>query len=171
MSSGIEYEKCSGVADAAWGPVRRLWLLVFAVAVFASAARAQTNIYQNASNLLLPFLDLLGNQDVTTANQQQVISINNNSTSVQRNQAITDNTMSLDNASVVADGLGSRLNQIYQNAITGNSPLLSSSGNIVQLFRQADAIAQADAGFAKTYFLNGTIAATGPTWPWDCRAA
>src|SRR2546423_4067088 len=144
-------QQLSGVPDAPWGALRRLCLLVLAVTVFTSAARAQTNIYQNASNLLLPFLDLLGNQDVTTANQQQVISINNNSTSVQRNQAITDNTMSLDNASVVADGLGSRLNQIYQNAITGNSPLLSSTGNIVQLFRQADAIAQADAGFAKTY--------------------
>jgi outer membrane autotransporter protein len=148
-------------ACALSGPVRRLSLLVFAVAIFASAAQAQTSLYQNASNLLLPFLDLLSNPDVTTANQQQAISINNNSTAAQRNQAITDNTMSLDNASVVADGLGSRLNQIYQNAITGNSPPLSSSGNIVQLFRQADAIAQADAGFAKAYFMNGTIAATG----------
>jgi len=150
-----------GVADAVSGSARRLSLLVFAVVAFASAARAQTSLYQNASNLLLPFFDLLNNSDVTAANQQQAISINNNATTARRNQAITDNTMSLDNASVVADGLGTRLNQIYQNAITGNSPLLSSSSNIVQLFRQADAIAQADAGFAKTYFMNGTIAVTG----------
>jgi autotransporter-associated beta strand protein len=141
--------------------VRRSALLAFAVAVSGSAAEAQTTLYQNASNLLLPFLDLLNNPDVTSANQQQAISINNNSTAAQRNQAITDNTMSLDNASVVADGLGTRLNQVYQNAINGNAPLLSASGNIVQLFRQADAIAQADAGFAKVYFMNGTIAATG----------
>ncbi len=69
--------------------------------------------------------------------------------------------MSVDNAWIVADGLGTRLNQIYQNAINGNSPPLSASGNITQLFRQADTLAQANAVFDKNYFMDGTIAVTG----------
>ena len=67
----------------------------------------------------------------------------------------------VDNGSVVADGLGTSLNQIYQNAINSNSPLLSENSNIVQAFRQANGLATADAALNKIFFLNGTRAVTG----------
>jgi len=136
-------------------------MLAIVAAAFGSAAQAQTSSYLNSYTLLLPFLDLLNKPDVMASNLQQAIAINNSSTTAQRNQAITDNMMSVDNASVVADGLGSRLNQIYQNAINSNAPLLSATGNITQLFRQADTLAQATAVFDKNYFMDGTIAVTG----------
>ena len=138
-----------------------LLLLALITATFAAAAQAQTSPYLNSYTLLLPFLDLLNKPDLMASNLQQAISINNTSTPAQRSQAITDNTMSVDNAGIVADGLGTRLNQIYQNAINGNAPPLSGTGNIIQLFRQADTLAQTNAGFDKGYFMNGTLAVTG----------
>ncbi len=139
----------------------RIATLALITATFGPAAQAQTSPYLNSYTLLLPFLDLLNKPDVMASNLQQAISINNTSTTSQRNQAITDNTMSVDNAGIVADGLGTRLNQIYQNAINGNAPPLSGTGNIIQLFRQADTLAQTNVGFDKGYFMNGTLAVTG----------
>jgi subtilase-type serine protease len=136
-------------------------MLAIVAAAFGSAAQAQTSSYLNSYTLLLPFLDLLNNPGAMASNLQQAISINNNSTAAQRNQSITDNTMSVDNAGIVADGLGTRLNPVYQNAINSNAPPLSATGNITQLFRQADTLAQATAVFDKNYFMDGTIAVTG----------
>jgi hypothetical protein len=65
-----------------------------------------------------------------------------------------------DNGAVVADGLGTRLNQVYQNAITANSSLLAPNGNIVQFFRQVNGISQADSGFSKNFFANSTVDGT-----------
>src|SRR5712671_1804915 len=95
-------------------------MLAIVAATFATAARAQTSPYLNSYTLLLPFLDLLNNPDVTASNLQQAISINNNSTAAQRNQAITDNTMSVENAGIVADGLGTR--QHYPVVSAGGHP-------------------------------------------------
>jgi subtilase-type serine protease len=136
-------------------------VLAIVAAAFGSTAQAQTSSYLNSYTLLLPFLDLLNKPEVMAGNLQQAISINNASTTAQRNQSITDDAMSVDNASVVADGLGARLTQIYRTAINDNAPPLTATGNIVQLFRQVDILAQANAAFAKDYFMTGTIAVTG----------
>lgn len=127
----------------------------------AATAQAQTTANLNSSNLLLPFLDLLSVPDVTSANLQQAISINNGATAAQRNQAVSDDTFTLNNGSAVADGLGTSLNQIYQSAITNHSPLLSATSNIVQVFSQANGLTTADAAYSKTYFLDRTVTATG----------
>jgi autotransporter-associated beta strand protein len=128
-----------------------------AIAALATTAQAQTTPNLNSNNLLLPFSNLLNSPNVLSSNLQQTISINNNSTAAQRNQAIIDNTITTDTGSVVSDGLGTKLNQVYQNAINNNSSLLSPNGNIVQFFRQVNGISQADSGFNKFFFANGTV--------------
>ncbi len=55
-------------------------MLAIVISTFATAARAQTSSYINSYTLLLPFLDLLNNPDITASNLQQAISINNTST-------------------------------------------------------------------------------------------
>ena len=136
-------------------------MLAIVVASFAATAQAQTTANRNSSNLLLPFLNLLTVPDLLATNLQQAASINNGSTTAQRDQAVIDNTLALANGSAVADGLGTRMDQIYQNAIASSPEVLASSGNIVQVFSQANGLATADAAFNKLFFLGGTVAATG----------
>ena len=147
---------------------QRLLPIISVLALVASAlpapAQAQTTPNLNSNTLLLPFLNLLTAPDILSANLQQAISINIGSTAAQRNQAVIDNTFSVDTGTVVADGLGTRLDQIYQSAINNNSPLLSATSNIVQVFSQANGISTSDAGYNKTFFLNGTITATGSSF-------
>ena len=123
------------------------------VALASAPALGQTVPNINANNLLQPFSGL--DSTVLTPNLNTTISINNGATAAQRTQAVTDTLITTDTGAVVADGLGSRLNGIYQSAISGNAAVLAASGNIVQAFRQANGISQADSGFNKYYFANG----------------
>ena len=136
-------------------------LIAIVIAAFGMPVQAQTTQNIDHNSLLLPYLSLLNSPDVMAKNLQQAISINNFSTPAQRSLAIADNMFAVDNGSVVADGLGTSLDRIYQNAIKSNSPLLSADSNIVQAFRQANGLATADAALNKIYFLNGTRAVTG----------
>ena len=136
-------------------------LIAIVIAAFGMPVQAQTTQNIDRNSLLLPYLSLLNSPDVMAQNLQQAISINNFSTPAQRTLAIADNMFAVDNGSVVADGLGTSLDRIYQNAIKSNSPLLSEDSNIVQAFRQANGLATADAALNKIYFLNGTRAVTG----------
>jgi len=128
------------------------------VALASAPALGQTVPNINANNLLQPFSGL--DSTVLTPNLNTTISINNGATAAQRTQAVTDTLITTDTGAVVADGLGSRLNGIYQSAISGNAAVLAASGNIVQAFRQANGISQADSGFNKYYFANGTTNGT-----------
>jgi len=93
---------------------------------------AQTVPNQNAEALLSPFIGLTNSPGVLTSNLNTTISINNSASAAQRAQAVIDNAITSDNGSVVADGLGTKLNGIYQSAIMGNAAVLAATGNIVQ---------------------------------------
>jgi len=134
--------------------------------VLANSAQAQTQtvatpLNANAINLLMPFSTLVGTptiaQNLTTA-----ISINNNSTASQRAQALIDNTITTDNAVVLSDGLGTRMNSIWRsvNSQTSSGATTTFSPNVLQLFRQINAISQDDSGKAKNYFADGSANGT-----------
>ena len=129
----------------------------------AFPAAAQTVPNANANALLQPFSGLTAFPGVLTSNLNTAVGINNTSTPAQRAQAVVDNSITSDTGSVVADGLGVRLNNAYQSAIALNDPALAATGNIIQAFRQANGISQADSGFNKYYFANGTTNGTTPS--------
>jgi uncharacterized protein with beta-barrel porin domain len=142
---------------------------IFAVLAAASSvqsAHAQTQtiatpLNANAINLLNPFSTLLG----TTALSQNLtnaISINNNSTAAQRAQALIDNTITTDNAVILSDGLGTKLNAIWKanNSQAANGTTSTFSPNVQALFRQINAISQDDSGKAKNYFADGSANGT-----------
>ena len=136
-------------------------LIAIVIAAFGMPAQAQTTQNIDHNSLLLPYLSLLNSPDVMAKNLQQAISINNLSTPAQRNLAIADNLFALDNGSIVADGLGTGLDRIYQNAIKQQLAAPVGKQRIVQTFRQANGIATTDAALSKIYFFNGTRAVTG----------
>lgn len=141
-------------------------LLALAVSCLTTgAAHAQTQPNLNAEALLDPFKTLPGS--VLAPNLSTASTINQSATSAQKAQAIIDNTIETDRGSVLSDGLGSGLNGVYQSAISNGSPLLSSNAanlsNIVNYFRQGNGISQADSGFNKYYFANGTTNGTTPS--------
>ena len=131
-----------------------------AVVLCTGGAMAQTVPNQNAEALLSPFIGLTNSPGVLTSNLNTTISINNSASAAQRAQAVIDNAITSDNGSVVADGLGTKLNGIYQSAIMGNAAVLAATGNIVQAFRQANGTSQADSGYGKYFFANGTTNGT-----------
>src|SRR5262249_36771041 len=142
-------------------------LLFASVAVFsAPSAFAQTQtiatpLNANVINLLNPFSTLLGTttiqQNLTTA-----ISINNNSTTAQRNQALIDNTSTTDNGVVLSEGLGTRLSTIWRanNSQASNGTTVTFSNNVLTLFRQINALSQDDSGKAKNWFADGSANGT-----------
>ena len=136
--------------------------VLIAAAASIGAAQAQTQtlatpLNVNAINLTLPFTQLLGtttiNQNLTTA-----ISINNNSTAFQRGQAIIDNTITTDNGVVLSDALGSKMSAIWNgvNSQAANGATTTFSNNLLQLFRQINAISQDDSGKAKNFLADGS---------------
>src|SRR5262245_26810688 len=136
--------------------------VLIAAAASIGAAQAQTQtiatpLNVNAINLVSPFTQLLG---TTTINQNftNAISINNNSTAAQRGQAIVDNTITTDNGVVLADALGSKMAAIWNgvNSQTASGATTTFSPNLLQLFRQINAISQDDSGKAKNYFADGS---------------
>ena len=129
----------------------------------AGSAAAQTTPNLNANSLLQPFLGLTSQPAVLQSNLSTAVAVNNGATAAQRTQAVTDNAITSDTGAVVADGLGVRLNGAYQAAVAANNPLLAPGGNVVQAFRQANGISQADSGFNKYYFANGTTNGTTPS--------
>lgn len=137
----------------------RILIHALVLSVCAATAQAQTTPNLNSNALLQPFNTLLGSTALTT-NLQAAISINNNATAAQRTQAVTDNTINTDTGLLLADGLGSRMTQIFQSAINANNAVVASSANIVQAFRQLNGISQADSGYSKYWFANGTTNGT-----------
>jgi subtilase-type serine protease len=136
---------------------------VVAAALSVQSAHAQTQtiatpLNTNAINLLSPFSTLLGTTAITQ-NFSTAISINNNSTSAQRAQALIDNTITTDNGVVLSDGLGTNLNAIWRanNATSGTGAF---SPNLLNLFRQINAISQDDSGKAKNFFADGSANGT-----------
>jgi hypothetical protein len=136
--------------------------VLIAAAASMNAAQAQTQTIAtppnvNAINLVLPFTTLLGsttiNQNFTTA-----VSINNNSTAFQRGQAIIDNTITTDNGVVLSDALGSKMSTIWNsvNSQASNGSTTTFSNNLLQLFRQINALSQDDSGKAKNYLADGS---------------
>jgi hypothetical protein len=124
--------------------------VLIAAAASVGAAQAQTQTIAtppnvNAINLVNPFTTLLGsptiNQNFTTA-----ISINNNSTAAQRAQSIIDNTITTDNGVVLSDALGSKMSAIWNgvNSQAANGTTTTFSNNLLQLFRQINALSQDD---------------------------
>ena len=141
----------------------RLVSSALALSTVAGVAAAQTTPNLNANTLLSPFTGLTAFPGVLSSNLNQSIAINNGATAAQRAQAVTDNAITSDTGIVVSDGLGIKLNQAYQSAISGNAATLAATGNIVQAFRQANGISQADSGYNKYFFANGTTNGTAPS--------
>lgn len=137
----------------------RILVPALVLSVCAAAAQAQTTPNLNSNGLLQPFNTLLGSTALTT-NLQTAISINNASTAAQRAQAVTDNTINTDTGILLADGLGTRMTQVFQSAINASAPAVATTGTIVQAFRQLNGISQADSGFNKYWFANGTTNGT-----------
>ena len=136
--------------------------VLIAAAASVGAAQAQTQTIAtppnvNAINLLNPFTTLLGtgtiNQNLPTA-----ISINNNSTAAQRAQSIIDNTITTDNGVVLSDALGSKMSAIWNNVNNqaANGTTTTFSNNLLQLFRQINALSQDDSGKAKNWLADGS---------------
>ncbi len=136
--------------------------VMIAAAASIGAAQAQTQTIAtppnvDAINLISPFSTLLG---TTTINQNftNVISINNNSTVAQRGQAIIDNTRTPDNGVVLSDALGSKMSAIWNrvNSQAANGTTVTFSNNLLQLFRQINALSEDDAGKAKNFLADGS---------------
>jgi subtilase-type serine protease len=136
--------------------------VLIAAAASIGAAQAQTQTIAtppnvNAISLLNPFTTLLGtatiNQNFTNA-----ISINNNSTAAQRAQSIVDNTITTDNGVVLSDALGSKMSAIWNNVNSqaANGTTTTFSNNLLQLFRQINAVSQDDSGKAKNWLADGS---------------
>ena len=135
---------------------------VIAAALSVQSAHAQTQtiatpLNTNAINLLSPFSTLLGTTAITQ-NFSTAVSINNNSTTAQRAQALIDNTITTDNGVVLSDGLGTNLNAIWKanNSQAANGTTTTFSTNLQTLFRQINAISQDDSGKAKNFFADGS---------------
>lgn len=136
--------------------------VLIAAAASIGAAQAQTQtiatpLNVNAINLVMPFTSLAG---TTTINQNftNAIAINNNSTAFQRGQAIIDNTITTDNGVVLSDALGSKMSAIWNrvNSQAANGTTTTFSNNLLQLFRQINAISQDDSGKAKNFLADGS---------------
>lgn len=157
-------------------------LIAMALVSGGGGARAQTAANIKATNLINPF-SLLGQTSagraVLSSNLETAIGINNNSTTVQRAQALKDNTIgsligSFNNGLATADGLGTRLYGIYagQNSVAANFTSTTFSPSVQALFSQINTLAVGgDSAFAKNYFANGSTngnpasQATGITLP------
>ncbi len=135
---------------------------LLAFTALASPAFAQSQANANAAALLSPFTRLTAFPGTLSQNLSTAVTINNGADATVRAQAIHDAVINTDNGNLLADGLGTSLYTIYMNAIAANSPLLGPSANLTQAFRQGNGISQADSGFAKTYFANGTKNGTAP---------
>jgi uncharacterized protein with beta-barrel porin domain len=136
-------------------------IIIFVAGIGTAHAQTQTiatPLNVNAINLLNPFSTLLGTPTLSQ-NLSTAISINNNSTTAQRAQALIDNTITTDNGVVLSDGLGTNLNAIWRanNATSGTGAF---SPNLLTLFRQINAISQDDSGKAKNFFADGSANGT-----------
>ncbi len=91
-------------------------------------------------------------------NLNTAFSINNTSTPAQRQQSLIDNSITTDNGVVVSDALGSKMNSIWRsvNSQAANGSTVTFSNSLRDLFRQINGISQADSGFAKNFFSNGS---------------
>jgi hypothetical protein len=136
--------------------------VMIAVAGSVGTAPAQTQTIAtppnvNVINLLNPFTTLLG---TTTINQNlmNAVQINNNSTAAQRGQSIIDNTITTDNGVVLSDALGSKMSTIWNgvNSQASNGTTVTLSNNLLQLFRQINAVSQDDSGKAKNWLADGS---------------
>ncbi|MEA2924408.1 MAG: hypothetical protein QOD25_1530, partial [Alphaproteobacteria bacterium] len=136
--------------------------VLIAAAASVGTAQAQTQTIAtppnvDAINLLKPFTTLLGS---TTINQNftNAVSINNNSTAAQRGQSIIDNTITTDNGVVLSDALGSKMSTIWNsvNSQAANGSTVTFSNNLLQLFRQINAVSQDDSGKAKNFLADGS---------------
>ena len=140
--------------------------VLLATTSLTQVAHAQTQtmatpLNVDAINLLNPFSTLSGST-VIQQNLTGAFSINNNSTAAQRQQALVDNTITTDNAVVLTDGLGSKLNTIWRgvNSQAPNGTTVTFSPNVQTLFRQINAISQDDSGKAKNFFADGSANGT-----------
>jgi subtilase-type serine protease len=136
--------------------------VMIAAAASIGTAQAQTQTIAtppnvDAINLLKPFTTLLGTSTITQ-NFANAFSVNNNSTTAQRGQAIIDNTITTDNGVVLSDALGSKMSTIWNgvNSQAQNGTTVTFSNNLLQLFRQINAVSQDDSGKAKNYLADGS---------------
>jgi subtilase-type serine protease len=137
--------------------------VLIAAAASIGAAQAQTQTIAtppnvNAINLLNPFTRLLGTPTINQ-NFTNTISINTNSTAAQRAQSIIDNTITTDNGVVLSDAaLGSKMSAIWSsaNSQAANGTTTTFSNNLLQLFRQINALSQDDSGKAKNWLADGS---------------
>jgi hypothetical protein len=137
--------------------------LAIIAATASSSALAQTQtiatpLNVDAINLLMGFSTLPIAGMVLTNNFNTAISTNNSSNAAQRQQAIIDNTITTDNGVVLSDALGSKMSQIWNavNSQAASGATITFSNNVLQLFRQINAISQDDSGKAKNFFADGS---------------
>ena len=134
----------------------------------AGAAQAQTAANIASINLLKDFSLLPSTpagQSVLTQNLTKAISINNNSSSVVRAQAVSDNTVAalvgtISNGRSVADGLGSNLVAVFatKNTLAQNYSSTATSTAYSNLFNQINTLITAsDSAVTKNYFATGNI--------------
>ncbi|MFG1466602.1 hypothetical protein V5F77_27640, partial [Xanthobacter sp. DSM 24535] len=117
---------------------------------------------------ILPFSRLLttpGGGAVLTANINTAVAINNSSTPSQQQQAIHDYTIDGALGTSVSDGLGTKLNSIYMNAIVANNPAIQYSAPISQTFQEGNSITGEAASLGKYYFASGKTQVDGVFFP------
>lgn len=162
---------------------RKNCLLILVLGVLPSVyAAEEKNI--NATELISSFSQLnntSAGKEVLRQNLVTVISINNNSTAEQRQQAIYDNTIvalfgSMSNGLLVSDALGETMSLIFAEHNSINQQTYSASTfspSFEKLLFEANTLTQANATFAKNFYANGSTdgdpnhLATGITLPED----
>ncbi|VFS51021.1 Extracellular serine protease precursor [Budvicia aquatica] len=141
--------------------------IVIAAIFSLKPACAQDTRTTKATELLFGFSQLNNSVEGRNAldeNLETSIGVNNNSTDAQRAKAISDNTISalvgsMSNGLLVADALGSRMNNIFSASNSINAATYSAttfSKNFSDLFSQVNALVQMDSSFSKNYFANGS---------------
>jgi hypothetical protein len=139
------------------------------IAATGGSALAQTQTIATPLNidaikLLLQFSTLTPHGATLTNNFNAAIAINNNpasgltNTNAARAQALIDNSITTDNGVVISDALGSRMFTIWNgvNSQAANGATVTFSQNLLNLFRQINAISQDDSGKTKNFFADGS---------------
>lgn len=163
--------------------LRKKCLLLLVLGALPPAYAVEERVI-SATELISSFSQLnntSAGKDVLSQNLSTVISINNNSTEEQRQQAIYDNTIvalfgSMSNGLLVSDALGETMGQIFAENNSINEKTYSAStfsSSFEKLLLEANTLAQANATFAKNFYANGSIdgdlnhLASGITLPED----
>ncbi|MFD9900331.1 autotransporter domain-containing protein [Mesorhizobium sp. NPDC059025] len=147
-------------------PFRAVSCAALIVAATASAVWGQSATNIGAAKLLSPITTLNSTpagREVLAKNLAGAIEINNKASETQKAQAFKDDLKTKESGIGLADGFGTKLYQIYQqaspilpNADDPTHPLETAiSGSFYDLFKYAKKTLKSDKDFVKSFFANG----------------